>query len=195
MENHQDKETIDSLVEEFTTYGKLAAEHHIRRCSTLARAKAKGKNGFVEFCERVNCKPDSSTTRKYLKIGLEADWLLPIAQHLPPEWTTIYDVAVLGRENAKELIEQGVLNPQAPAKVLKKLDSAKASDPVDTNDGAVEDSSTGTGILVVDASGLSDQDLLDLHCALAKSANWYGLSVAGLPDRLKDAVAIDREAA
>ncbi|CUU14776.1 hypothetical protein CDS [Bradyrhizobium sp.] len=102
---------------------------------------------------------------------------------------------MLGRENAKELIEQGVLNPQAPAKVLKKLDSAKASDPVDTNDGAVEDSSTGTGILVVDASGLSDQDLLDLHCALAKSANWYGLSVAGLPDRLKDAVAIDREAA
>jgi hypothetical protein len=181
MENHHDEETIDSLVKEFVTYGKLAAEHHIRRCSTLVRAKAKGKNGFVDFCERVHCKPDSSTTRKYLKIGLEADWLLPIAPHLPPEWTTIYDVAVLGRDNANELIEQGVLNPQAPAKVLKKLDSAKA-DPAEANDedAQVADSAAGACILAVDASSLSDQDLIDLYGALAKSANWYGLSVAGL---------------
>ncbi|WP_167768332.1 hypothetical protein [Bradyrhizobium sp. MOS001] len=196
MENYQNEDTIDSLVDEFTMYGKLAAEHHIRRCSTLARAKAKGKNGFYEFCERVHCKPDSSTTRKYLKIGIEADWLLPIAPHLPPEWTTIYDVAVLGREYAEELIERGILNPQAPAKVLKKLELAKAGDPAETNDEDAQGADTaGPCILAVDASSLSDQDLIDLYRALYKSANWYGLSVAGLPERLEDAVSMDREAA
>lgn len=197
MESYQNEETIDSLVEEFTTFGKLAAEHHIRRCSTLARAKAKGKNGFVEFCERVHCKPDSSTTRKYLKIGLEADWLLPIAQHLPPEWTTIYDVAVLGRDSAKELIEQGVLNPQAPAKVLKKPDLAKTDDPIAATDEDAQgaDSASGTCTLAVDASSLSDQEVVDLHDALARSASWYGLSVTGLPDRLTKTPVVDREAA
>lgn len=197
MESYQNEETIDSLVEEFTTYGKIAAEQHIRRCSTLVRAKRKGKNGFVEFCERVHCKPDSSTTRKYLKIGLEADWLLSIAADLPPEWTTIYDVAVLGRDAANELISQGVLNPQAPAKVLKKLHSAEAGDPLDTNDAdaPVENDAKGPCILAVDASGLSDQEVVDLYRAVAKSASWYGLSVTGLPDRLVENSVVDREAA
>jgi hypothetical protein len=197
MENIQTEETIESLVVEHNDCGKVASEYIVRRFSTFPRAKAKGKNGFEEFCEKVKCKPSSSTTRKYLKIGTEADWLLPIADRLPADWTTIYEVAVLGQTKAEELVSRGILNPQATAKELKAATTADVSDDA-VSDTSVADEAIGTAepcVFQIDASDRSDQDRLALYRELVQAVLWLGLTVTGLPDRLAETLISEREAA
>ena len=121
VRNGQNEPTVETLVTEFRTYGKAAAKQVILRCKTVAIAKARlGYSGFQEFCRLVRLEPKSSTCRKYKLIGAEADWLQPIAAHLPGDWTTIYDVVNLGQTKAKELIELGTLHPQVTAKSSKR---------------------------------------------------------------------------
>ena len=197
MENDQNEETIESLVVEHNDYRKGASEYTILRCSTYPRAKAKGKSGFEEFCAKVKCKPSSSTTRKYLKIGLEADWLLPMADKLPAEWTTIYDVAVLGRAKAEEMVRIGTLHSQVTAKELKAAAVGEVSNDV-VSDTAVADEAIVTTepcVFQVNASDLSDPDRLNLYQDLEEAAARHGLVVAGLPDGLAERLIIEREAA
>ena len=94
MEN-ENEETIESLVAEFNAYGKAAAENLIRGYRSLVRAKAKGKDKFKEFCGGTGLDPKASKTRKFALIGAEADWLLPMANRLPPDWTKLYDLVKL----------------------------------------------------------------------------------------------------
>jgi hypothetical protein len=197
MENIKNEETIESLVNEFNACGKVAAEHVVRRCRTVARAKAKGKNGFEEFCAKAKLKPGSSTTRKYVRIGAEADWLLPIADRLPADWTTIYDVVKLGQVKAEELIRLGILHPQVTAKELNAPTVADISDDV-VSDASVADETIGAAepcLFQVDASDLSDQDRLNLYHDLEDAAARHGCVVTGMPDRLAEKDIIEREAA
>src|SRR5260370_23891350 len=185
MESIQTEETIDSLVVEHNDCGNIASEYIVRRFSTFPRAKAKGKNGFEEFCEKVKCKPSSSTTRKYLKIGTEADWLLPIADRLPADWTTIYEVAGLWQTKAEEIINRGILNPHATAKELKAVTTADVSDDV-VSDTSVADEAIGTAepcVFQIDASDRSDQDRLALYRELVQAGLWLGFSGTSLAGR------------
>jgi hypothetical protein len=199
MENVQHEETIETLVAKFNKFGRAAAAQLIERCKAVSQAKAKGKNGFEEFCEKVQIKPGSSTTRKYAIIGAEADWLLPIADQLPADWTTLYDVAALGQTKAETLISRGILHPQATAKEIK----AEAAKIAGVCDAVVSDTSTadetssagGQCVLQVNASSLADQALLDLYHALVNEAARHGLTVTGLPKRLAEESIILREAA
>lgn len=205
MEN-ENEETIESLVAEFNAYGKAAAENLIRGYRSVARAKAKGKNRFIEFCDGTGLDPKSSTTRKYALIGAEADWLLPIADRLPPDWTTIYDVVKIGQARAEELVHRGFLHPQMTAKELMGATTTEMSDDVvsdtsttDEMPDTVTDDDKGiipeSCILRIDASNLSDSDRLMLFVHLVSAAAPYGLAVAGLPERLAERVIIEREAA
>jgi hypothetical protein len=197
MENDHIEPTIESLVAEFNTLGEMLSEHHVLRCKPVARAKAKGKNGFEEFCAKAKLRPESSTTRKYLKIGLEADWLLPMAHQLPAEWTTIYDVAVLGQAKAEEMVRLGTLHPQVTARELKAAASSDVSDDI-VSDTSEADETIGTTepcVFQVDASDLPDQERLKLYRDLEQKAAEYGLTVAGLPHDLAERLIIDCEAA
>jgi hypothetical protein len=199
MENIQNEETIDSLVNKFNEFGRAAAKQLIERCKAVSRAKAKGKNGFEEFCEKVQIKPASSTIRKYTKISDEADWLLPMADQLPADWTTIYGVALLGQTKAEALISRGILHPQATAKDIK----AEAAKIAGVSDDVVPDASTADEtistrepcVLQVDVTDSSDQDRLKLFHALQEIAGEHGLIVTGLPKRLAEQSIIEREAA
>jgi hypothetical protein len=189
--------TVEWLVIQFHTFGKVEVEHLIRKCETVAQAKAKlDYNGYGSFCEKVGLNPKSPTTRKYQRIGAEADWLLPIAEHLPPDWTTVYDVVKLGKVKAEELIRLGILHPQATAKELKAATIAEVSG--DVVDQSKADETIGAAelcVFQVDASDLSDQDRLSLYHVLEEEAARHGCVVKGLPDRLAQNDIIEREAA
>jgi hypothetical protein len=191
METDQDEQTVEMLVSEFYNFANIAAEHIIKQCRAVARAKGKGKNAFEEFCEKVKIKPGSSTTRKYVRIGAEADWLLPIADRLPADWTTIYDVVRLGQVKADEMVRIGVLHPQATAKQLTAA-AIDPSDEIDSQGDAEVADTEDRCILEVDASELSDEDRLMLYRALEKATAIYGLAVSGLPDRLAESLILDR---
>jgi hypothetical protein len=185
MENDQNEATVESLATEFNAFGKVAAEQIIHRGRTVARAKTTFEpKDFQEFCRLVRLEPKSSTCRKYRLIGAEADWLQPIAAHLPGDWTTIYDVVKLGQTKAEELIQLRVLQPQATAKELKAATTVKPT--IVTAEPCV---------FQVNASDLSDQDRLKLYVDLKQAAAANGLSVTGLPKRLVEKSIIEREAA
>jgi hypothetical protein len=166
-------------------YGKLAAEHHVRRSMALARAKGKGSTQFEEFCERVNLRPSSSTTRKYLKIGVEGDWLLLIAKNLPADWTTIYNVAVIGENKARDLIEHGFLHPEATAKKLKEVERQESCES--------EQVAPAEFTLRVKVSGLPDDEVLRACRDLANIVRDHHLEISGLPQWLSERL-IEREA-
>lgn len=199
MENYQDEETIESLIAEFKSYGKLLAKQQIERCKLVARAKAKGKTGFEDFCANTYLKPDSSTTRKYLKIGLEADWLLPMADYLTDDWTTTYDVAVLGQATAEDLVSRGILHPQVTARELKAATTTDVSDAVPP-DAEIETSDETNAapepcIFKVDATNLSDDQRLDLYHRLEEASAGFPVALTGLPDHLAERHIIEQEAA
>jgi hypothetical protein len=196
METDQDEQTVEMLVSEFYNFASIAAENIIKQCRAVDRAKAKGKKAFEEFCQKVNLKSASSTTRKYERIGAAADWLLPIADRLPANWTTIYDAARLGPVKAEEMVRVGVLHPQATAKQLKLAPIAQKSDDV-VSDASGDERSEGREpcVLQVDASDLSDQDRLALFRNLEELATPHGLVVTGLPARLAEKHVIEQEAA
>jgi hypothetical protein len=197
MDKDQGEPSTESLVTEFNTFGKVIAEHTVLRCRAVSRAKAKGKNGYEEFCDWTKLNAASSTTRKYAIIGAEADWLLPLAPRLPPEWTTIYYVVTLGQVKAEEMARLGTLHPQVTAKELKAAAVAEVSDEI-APDLAVSDETAATAepcVFQIDASDLSDQDRLELYSELMRAVLWLGLTVTGLPDRLAETLIIEREAA
>jgi hypothetical protein len=199
MEDNQIEPTAESFATEFCTFGKVVADHVILKGRTVARAKDKLEyNEYQEFCRLVRLDPRSSTCRKYRLIGAEADWLQPIAAHLPGDWTTIYDVVKIGQVKAEELISLGKLHPQATAKELKAATVTEVSDDVVSNT-SVADEAIGTTVepcvFQIDASDLSDQDRLALYRELVQAVLWLGLTVTGLPDRLAETLISEREAA
>ncbi len=196
MENIQN-ETIELLVNKFNEFGRAAAEQLIERCKAVSRAKAKGKRGFEEFCEKVQIKPESSTTRKYNRIGAAADWLLSIADQLPADWTTIYHVVTLGQPKTHELIRLGILHSQTTVRELNEAIVAKVCDTVVSDESTADETieKAEPCVFQVDASDLPDQHRLELFHALEQEAARHGRAVTGLPDRLAEKSIIEREAA
>jgi hypothetical protein len=211
FEHNQEKSEMTSFEEtatavylfvtEFQTFGKLGSEHNILQRRTVARAKAKlDYKGFELFCCQVGLDAKSSKCRKYLKIGAEADWLLPIADKLPSEWTTIYHLATLGQIKVKDLIRLGKLHPETTAKELRAatnangLDSADSAVTIDVPEEA-DIEAAETCVYRVDASGLQDGEKLNLYLNLEKAVAGYGLTVTGLPQHLEERLVIERETA
>jgi len=174
--------TIDALAHEFNKHDRSAAEHIVLGGKAVSQAKAKGDDAFVEFCATINYDRKSSKLRKYKRIGDEAHWLWPIVNRLPADWTTIFDVAVLGQAKAEVLIHRGILTPQMSGKDLKAA-KMQLSDDVVSNAGITDEevSKTESCVLQVDASGLSDTDRIDLYLRFQSAAKRHGLTVSGLP--------------
>ncbi len=188
----RDEPTIDQLVEEFRMYGKLAAEHHVRRSIPLARAKRQGPKQFKNFCERVGLKPESSTARKYLQIGKEAEWLLTISTHLPPEWTTIFAITVIGQVGALRLVEAGALHPQVTGGDLKRAAALHLQSPESTS---VIPDTIQSCVLKICVSDRSDKECLQIYETVKKAVAPLGLNVTGLPKHLSEVLIHEKEAA
>jgi hypothetical protein len=189
---------VEPFVKEFNAFGKLAAKHIILQRRTVARAKASlNYEGFGEFCCQVGLDPKSSKCRKYQRIGAEADWLLPIADGLPPDWTTIYALATLGQNKVEELIRLGKLHPETTAKQLRAATNANGLDGTVTIDVPEEADieAAETCVYVVDASDLPEEGKLALYCDLEMAAARHGLTVTGLSNHLAERLIIEREAA
>jgi hypothetical protein len=190
----EDTETvIEPYVIAFNTFGKVASSHIILQRRTVAQAKAKlDFKGFEHFCCQVGLDPKSSKCRKYQRIGAEADWLLPIADALPPDWTTIYNVARLGQIKVKELMRLGKLHPETTAKELKTATNANALNDVPEEMG---DEAAEACVYRVDASDLPDSEKLQVYIDLQDAVAQRGLTIAGLPQHLAEQLVIKREAA
>jgi hypothetical protein len=178
MNDFQHETSVELFVNEYETYSKLAAEHVVRKFGIIAQAKSTlSYRGFEQFCTEIHLKHTSSKCRKFIKVGAESDWLLPIAAHLPAEWTTIYEVAKLGPAVANELIRSGILNPEMSAKQLK---AAVWVDDETRKDFAYDQAGEDIVIIymyTIDPSGLAIHEQKKLYCDLDRVAQSYGVTV------------------
>jgi hypothetical protein len=106
------------LIARYKGFGKAGAENVIRQYTILYEAKNDPSVDFKRFCAEVKLQ-DTSTIRKFLKIGEEADRLLAVVDRLPSEWTTLYGLAKLEPTLFDRLIVSGQIHPSVPAEEIR----------------------------------------------------------------------------
>jgi hypothetical protein len=74
------------------------------------------KHGFDEFLALTKYAKKSSSVRKWLRIGDAYVRLAPLADRLPPNWSTIYKLAKLKAHELDALIAADVLKNNMTAK-------------------------------------------------------------------------------
>jgi hypothetical protein len=74
------------------------------------------KNEFDEFLALTKYRKKSSSVRKWLRIGDAYVRLAPLADSLPPNWSTIYKIATLKANELDALINADVLSRDMTAK-------------------------------------------------------------------------------
>jgi hypothetical protein len=165
---------VQTFFENYIGFTKAAAEHVIKRCETLFKAKTDlSPQGLTELCRRIKLSEKSSTFRKYLTIGENAERLKSEAERLPDSWTTLYELAKLRSDKFDSLVMSEQLHPSMTADDIKAAFSAP------------HQSATSCS-LIVDATGLVDGDKASILRAVNKVAARYGASVRlkGYPEDL-----------
>ena len=135
---------ITLLVEKFNTFARKTAEGVLEMAKAVWEANKLKSSEFHRFCELVGINGSSATTKKFITIGDKYEYLIGRSEKLPPNWTTVYEVAKLTEEQIESLIDTGVLNSSLIADDLnialgkvKKIKSKKVAAPVlnGTDDG------------------------------------------------------------
>ena len=74
------------------------------------------KTDFDDFLKLTKYAENSASVRKWLRIGDAYVRLAPLADRLPPNWSTIYKLSTLKANEIDALIEANVLNRNMTAK-------------------------------------------------------------------------------
>lgn len=72
------------------------------------------------FCSQTNLKEGESTYRKLKQIGKNYETLLPHKSYLPNNWTTVYQLTRLNKDQFKSLVESQSLNPYSTMKEISE---------------------------------------------------------------------------
>lgn len=125
MKGEMSKQEIDRslLVARYIGFGKAGAENQLWQYRILYEAKNDPSVDFSLFCAEVKLR-DTSTIRKLLKIGENADRLLAVVDKLPSEWTTLYLLAKLEPALFDRLIVSQQVHPSVTAEELRIATSA-----------------------------------------------------------------------
>ena len=120
------------MAAKYNGFARKTAESVLNMAKVVWDMKAqKNKVEFENFCDLINCKPESSYIRKFIQIGKKFDVLMANADNLPSQWTTVYQISKLSNEAIGNLIEKGSINPSlsgaAATRVLSVGDSIDAA--------------------------------------------------------------------
>lgn len=100
---------ITVLVEKFNSFARKTAEGVLEMAKVVYEARKLKDSEFYRFCEIVGMDGSSSTATKLIAIGKKYEYLIGYSEKLPPNWTTVYEVAKLTEEQIESLINRGVL--------------------------------------------------------------------------------------
>ena len=128
-----DTKEISVLVEKFNSFARKTAEGVLEMAKVVFEARKLKDSEFYRFCEIVGMDGSSSTAQKLIAIGKKYDYLIGHSEKLPPNWTTVYEVAKLTEEQIESLIDRGVLTASLIASdlnaALGKVKKAKTKLP------------------------------------------------------------------
>jgi hypothetical protein len=129
---------VGILVKRFAILKKTTALGLIQLGSVVYDAKTSLDGAKLkEFSDRVGLGKDSSTFRKMLEVGRKAERLTAIVEKLPPNWTTLYELATLQDDQFER-----AANIIAPTSTLRELQEAAGVPSVSSGAGGFEISLT-----------------------------------------------------
>ena len=118
---------VDSIIYKYATefrghvknslINQLKSAKVIYDCSN----KLSNYSDFERFCETIGIKPKSSTMSKLKKIGQYYDLFSSHIDSLPDSWTSIYQIALLGDEEAERLLNNGIITKDTTGKDIKDI--------------------------------------------------------------------------
>lgn len=109
---------VQKLGISFRAFAKKSAKCVLGMAETVTKAKRLSAAEFINFCNLVGLDPTSSRIRKLIVIGNNLDRLKKHLKVLPPNWTTIYEIAQMDDDLIDRLVRGGILTPTATAASL-----------------------------------------------------------------------------
>jgi hypothetical protein len=125
LDLNTDTPRVLELVAQFHQFARKSAEGVLEMARVVRAASLLHVSEFHRFGEHTGVRVGSSTARKLIVIGEKYDFLIDQADKLPSNWTTVYAVARLGREQIQWLIDQGMVNTNTAATDLERALKAR----------------------------------------------------------------------
>lgn len=119
---------IEYFVTEITTLGNKSTEGILKYGLTMVDAKSTLSNAdYQKFLERTHYAKKSASVRKWICIGKAFMRLNPIADNLPPNWSTLYKLSSMSVDKFDLLERKKVLSPTVTAREIDEALSKKTS--------------------------------------------------------------------
>jgi hypothetical protein len=122
---------IESSVMEFKGYARKTAENILEMGRVIYETKEKlkaNKEDFEIFCSKVGFKSTSSSIKKLTQIGKGYLVMKSQADHLPNNWTTLYEISRIAESELKKYITEGVIHQNVLGSVVKTLNGSSKAD-------------------------------------------------------------------
>ena len=119
---------IEYFVTEIKSLGMKSTEGILKYGVTMLDAKnTLSAFDYEDFLKQTHYAEKSSSVRKWNCIGKAFLRLNPIAENLPPNWSTLYKLSALSTDKFDLLERKNVLSPTVTAKEIDEALSKKIS--------------------------------------------------------------------
>lgn len=113
---------VAQYVERYRRFAAKTVENILLLGQTVLEAsKSLGDSEMKVFCAEVGIEHNKSTYRKLVLIGEKMERLQSVADRLPSNWTTVYEIAKLEDVKFEELVESNALKATATMSDIKKV--------------------------------------------------------------------------
>lgn len=125
---------VEKSVSDFKLFAKQTALGILEMGRIVYEAKKNLTQGhdFEIFCERVGYTPSASSIKKLNQIGKSYTLMLEHADSLPNNWTTLYEISRLSKDQLNQYIEEGVIHQNALGATIKALTASKKDEVKET---------------------------------------------------------------
>ena len=122
--------SVEHFVLRFNAAWKRSAEAILDVATTLVEAHDElGEKRLDQFYLEIRMERGGSTSKKLRKIGEERARFVGVEDRLPTSWTNIYELALLEAGRFNELVEEGILHPEATLKDIQGLATSAGDAP------------------------------------------------------------------
>ena len=116
-------DAIHKSATEFRGYARKTVEGSLEMGRIVYEAKVKldDQSSFDQFCNQIGCTTRSSTIKKLKSIGERYQVFKAFSNHLPNNWTTLYQLSRLKVEVFEDLISNGVIHEAMTGREVESL--------------------------------------------------------------------------
>jgi uncharacterized protein YnzC (UPF0291/DUF896 family) len=189
----QNKKLTESYINTYQSSMKTTIESVLKIGECIRDIKLKQKNKELNyydlqyFCSSVGINEDSSTFRKFQRIGEKCEDFKKYLNLLPSSYTVLYEITTLDPELFETLISQNQINPSITLKELKRI-SGKVSSVKKSPKPVINNSSTHRNQVVITVLENISLDKLNLILNFLKGFDKQSIIKLDISKNLEDLI-------